>query len=593
MVTRPLSKFKVHLDVDDESKNNSELQDRLYQQKSRGLVNDEIDLLVESYNALTEQNFTYLHEIEMANQELEGRVKERTEELYMKNLEIESIFNSLTQGIFSIDENFRSKGKHSVYLEEILDSNKLEAFNIKETLFDKATMSDEETSMAMSSLSSFYGADSIIWEINAHSLPEELFWTSPKGNKKILEAHWSPIVGREDTIESVVVTLRDVTQLRSLQEEAAEKTKQLQVLIELLEMEKTEFIKFFKAAQKEFNKVDELNKTEFQDQAEKKKVLFRSAHTIKGGARCAGLKTLSGAVHVWEQALDAYVGEDISKDPQISENESLVRNLFSEYETVARDSIEFFEDTAKVVVSIDTIQSLIDSNRTEPEALVIQLEDFLEKQRIENMNTFDNFFSDFENMINSTATATNKEIPVFEVQVEESLKRFEAQQDSFDTIHPAFIHLLSNCVDHGIEVPEKRLSSGKKPQGQINIEVSTDQECIKLRISDDGQGFNVGKIKSIAEGKGLLDKSKEYTDKDIAEFVFEASFSTSDQVSEVSGRGAGMDIVKSIVEDAEGRLFLEADSTYKGPLQPGFAKFSFVMRIPLEFFERYESKSAA
>jgi two-component system chemotaxis sensor kinase CheA len=98
-------------------------------------------------------------------------------------------------------------------------------------------------------------------------------------------------------------------------------------------------------------------------------------------------------------------------------------------------------------------------------------------------------------------------------------------------------------MDHGLESPQARQAAGKPEAGQITLRARPQGTSVVIEVSDDGQGINLPRVREIAVRKGLADPDKTYTNDAIIEFLFQPGFSTSEQVSEVSGRGVGLDVV--------------------------------------------------
>ncbi len=123
------------------------------------------------------------------------------------------------------------------------------------------------------------------------------------------------------------------------------------------------------------------------------------------------------------------------------------------------------------------------------------------------------------------------------------------------------MHLVRNALDHGIESAEERKKNGKKESGTIILKASQRGNHVIIEVKDDGRGINIQRVKEKAIEKGLLDKGAEIDDKELVNFIFTPGFSTKEVVSEVSGRGVGMDVVKEKLAAIGG--FAEID-TEKG-----------------------------
>ncbi len=120
------------------------------------------------------------------------------------------------------------------------------------------------------------------------------------------------------------------------------------------------------------------------------------------------------------------------------------------------------------------------------------------------------------------------------------------------------MHVLRNAVDHGIEAPEARVAAGKPRQGRIGLSFVREGNSIVVRCTDDGAGLDFGAIRRIAERKGMLLPGKEYTEDSLARLILAPGFSTREDASQVSGRGVGMDIVYSRVQELKGMLALHS-----------------------------------
>lgn len=178
-------------------------------------------------------------------------------------------------------------------------------------------------------------------------------------------------------------------------------------------------------------------------------------------------------------------------------------------------------------------------------------------------------FNRFPRMIRDTARELGKEIQLNMSGVETELDR-----TVIDEIGDPLIHLLRNSADHGIESKEKRLEMGKSAVGHINLRAYQDGDNVVIEVEDDGQGINVEKVKNKAIERGLVKKeiANTLSQKDIIDFLFKPSFSTSDSITNISGRGVGLDVVKTKIEQLGGVVEVETEAG-KGS--------KFIIRLPL------------
>lgn len=164
-------------------------------------------------------------------------------------------------------------------------------------------------------------------------------------------------------------------------------------------------------------------------------------------------------------------------------------------------------------------------------------------------------FDRFPRMVRDLAQSRSKNI-LFEITGEET----ELDRSLVNNISDPIVHLIRNSVDHGIEPEEERIKLGKPAQGKLSLEARHEGSHVVIEIADDGRGINKDKIKEKAIRRGLLsdDYDAEFSISDAIEILFESGFSTSDEVTDVSGRGVGMDAVRSAVESLSGQVIMKS-----------------------------------
>lgn len=130
----------------------------------------------------------------------------------------------------------------------------------------------------------------------------------------------------------------------------------------------------------------------------------------------------------------------------------------------------------------------------------------------------------------------------------------EIDRNMVEEIYEPLVHMIRNSVDHGIEMPADRVAAGKDPSGTVTISAEQKGGNIVIDIRDDGKGLDCAKIRSKAIERGIISPTDQLDEKAIYELIFHAGFSTRDKVTEVSGRGVGMDVVKKCVERLRGKM---------------------------------------
>ena len=158
-------------------------------------------------------------------------------------------------------------------------------------------------------------------------------------------------------------------------------------------------------------------------------------------------------------------------------------------------------------------------------------------------------FNRFPRMVRDTAQKLGKEID-FIVEGKET----ELDRNVIEMIGDPLIHLIRNAIDHGIETPEERVKKGKLRKGKLLLKASYHESHIVIIIEDDGKGIDVQKIREKAVERGLYDREtvERMSDKEVLDLIFRSGFSTKDEVSDLSGRGVGMDVVRTAIEQING-----------------------------------------
>ena len=138
--------------------------------------------------------------------------------------------------------------------------------------------------------------------------------------------------------------------------------------------------------------------------------------------------------------------------------------------------------------------------------------------------------------------------------------RVEIDRSVLEKMVSPFEHMLRNAIDHGLEQPEVRASRGKNEFGEILVEARQEGNELVLTLRDDGAGLNLERIKQKGFEKSLLEPNVEYSDHQLMQLIFAAGFSTASQVTQLSGRGIGMDVVKAEIEDLGGRVDVDSEA---------------------------------
>jgi chemosensory pili system protein ChpA (sensor histidine kinase/response regulator) len=227
----------------------------------------------------------------------------------------------------------------------------------------------------------------------------------------------------------------------------------------------------------------------------------------------------------------------------------LEMDRFSNMQQLSRALLESLND-------LNSIQGLLDNQTRESETLLLQqsrinteLQEGLMRTR---MVPFSLHLPRLRRLVRQTSNEIKKDVNLV-VSGEEG----ELDRNVLDRVLPALEHMLRNAVDHGMETRAERKKSGKPETGTIHVAISREGTEVVIRISDDGQGIDLDAIRSKAMERGLMKEDSDLTDKEVLRFILESGFSTAQKVTQISGRGVGMDVVNSEIKQLGGSLQID------------------------------------
>jgi len=226
---------------------------------------------------------------------------------------------------------------------------------------------------------------------------------------------------------------------------------------------------------------------------------------------------------------------------------NLVGELVLERNRLLRVFQKLYEEyQSKTIDEFETVMSSLDR-------IVGDLQLAVMKTRMQPVKRL---FQKFPRVVRDLARMLGKEVELV-------LEGEDAEMDKtvLEKLEEPLIHLIRNAVDHGIEPPEERTRMGKTPKGTVRLSAYYHGDRIFIEVADDGRGIDVEKVKKKALERGLItpDRAEKMTDKDILFLIFHPGFSTAEGVSQVSGRGVGMDVVMNTVSAFRGTIDIETE----------------------------------
>jgi HPt (histidine-containing phosphotransfer) domain-containing protein len=520
------------------------------------------------------------------NATLEQRVAERTAQLSQKTNDINAMLQNMSLGVCTVVPGNALHPEYSAHLRQIFSVEEVAGRNLVDCLFDRSTLGVDTKDQITVALGSIIGEAAMMFDLNGHLLPRETLLQGD-GSPKTVQLDWSPIVGEAQTVEKVLMIAQDVTQMRELERASAQQQAELEIISKIIAIAIGKFNDFVDSATKFIAGNRELlRETGGARDSETIALLFRNMHTIKGNARTYDLRLVTDAAHAAEQTYDR-----LRKDPDAVWDAAQMLTELDAVEAAVARYVEVNENklgrkgrAADLLTSrgvfvgndeIATLKSLVAalpeatgaSNLSSLRATIGHL-GYIPLQRL---------VSGCVDSLSSLAKELNKPTPI--VQFVDSDIGFTSQ--FAEALKSSLIHVVRNSMDHGIEMPEERLRAGKPPAGTLSFTCQRHDDQLELHVSDDGRGLALHALFRKGVSLGLFQAADKPPRQAVADIVFRSGLSTASQVSQVSGRGVGMDAARAFLAEQGAGVAIEL---LDEATELGFAPFQFVISVPAAAF---------
>jgi two-component system chemotaxis sensor kinase CheA len=307
------------------------------------------------------------------------------------------------------------------------------------------------------------------------------------------------------------------------------------------------------------------------DDAEVKQELLRRAHTIKGNASCVGLTSVTTFAHAYEELLERIHENSMHADPAVvtlllsgidtfrrlivAPNGGNAQRTAARSVRVGAEKLDRMLNLAgEIAIARGRVQQMLATRDFDADSLteIERQVDLLQSELQElimraRMVAVGPLFRSYERTVRDTAASHGKSAHLVTIGEE-----VEVDTTAVEMLRDPLTHMIRNAIDHGLELPEERIANGKPAAGTITLEARHEAGTIVIRISDDGAGIRVGG--------------------DHLNVIFEPGFTTSDTVTDLSGRGMGMDVVRRAVDSLRGTIAID---TREGE------GTTFTIRLPL------------
>lgn len=501
---------------------------------------DETGRLANNFNLMTKEISRLLSELRMYSKNLEKMVDERTEELN-KALDMQkAMMDSLGQGFFIFDEDgtvLPVYSKASISMFDSVPQDKFVGDLLQIPEKEKESFRDFCNQLA---------DEPIPFKDLVEMAPKKII--SKDQRQIFLEYH--PIREQNGQITGTVVVSTDKTEEVIALEQADLKNKYVQMIVKILG-NRTRFLSFLSdygntlenikiCLDKNTSKNNQIN------------FLMQNMHTIKGNASIFHLDQIPKYAHDYESEL-AKIKELPQKDQEAELLESLSR--ITNLEKMMDD---FIKTNGKVlgisswkninpelniaVKKLEQFHSILKENHSPDQLINHFTENILSQPVVE-------LIGHYREQIQEIADDQEKELAPLEIEGGETRVICGKHGELFTLL----VHAFRNAVDHGIETPEERVSIGKKQAGRIKITIRKELNFLNIKLTDDGRGIDPKIIRSKLKEKNIP-FSEDESDGQIIQHIFDPDFSTRSIITDISGRGIGMNTIKDHVIKMNGRI---------------------------------------
>lgn len=210
--------------------------------------------------------------------------------------------------------------------------------------------------------------------------------------------------------------------------------------------------------------------------------------------------------------------------------------------------LDITQNVSRTIYDLNSLYRAYKEDDMKMRLIIDEMESMVKNIRVLPISTV---FNSFSRMVRDIANEKGKDID-FEIEGKDTC----ADKKIIEEIKTPLIHILRNAIDHGIETKEERIANGKSPVGRILLSAKQDDNKVIIDVFDDGQGFNLEKIKDRAVARGFLTQEDidSMTDEAIMNIIFWPGFTTGDSITSISGRGIGLDVVKTKISQLNGKV---------------------------------------
>ena len=501
-------------------------------EKSLNKGNNELEIVEDSMNSMIENLSNAKVTLDKYSSGLEKEVEK-------KSKKIEAQYQDFKNLLFNLDQGFLIFDKEGIV--------KAESTEITKELFNTDPMNKKVEDIFQLSSSEKMNFNKWLSHVFKNLVPfKDLLPLAPKNfdklKGKVVSLDYKPIYedNKSKKIDKIICTATDVTEKVKLEKEAQLEKDKAKRISNILDRP-LEFLDLMNDSEEV---LDHYNKNIRDSRPDK---IFRSFHTLKARFASFNLNDIVEAIHNLESFLNEIETDwsitNINKSRELIDYINYSRSNFIKDNNrlieIANNSINNSDDSGNVISLKNHINNFFDVYQKN---FILKEVSFLFKQ-----------------FISPTMELAKQQDKLVEIKIDKS--DIHINPDSYKELFSSLLHVFRNAIDHGIESREERVAKNKKEMATLYIFFDrTGDTTFKTIIKDDGRGIDPKVIKEIASQKESF-KSLAFdklSEKEIIQLIFEPGFSSKEEVSEISGRGVGMDAVKTEVESLKGTIKVDS-----------------------------------
>lgn len=531
---------------------------------------DELDVVADAINSMSDkvrdhykEQVKFRNQLQELNESLDHRVKEQTAKLAEEKRQITILLDNMKQAVFRVNTDSKIVAPISEYSKEIFGVD-IEGKNVFDVVFSQGDLDTGTQESVRSALHMAYGESSLQWMLSEPTLPLKL--RLEKFSKTVRLAY-EPLYTSSDELSHILFVLEEVTELERLEEQRKKKDKELALLRSFASTSEKERSDYFSVLSNQLQSVESQLKAPLSKESLTE--IYRTLHTIKGNARMLQFDEVAETTHIFENQISSLLDNLKSKLPleklEVDKAKQLAKTLREVCVKTANTGVHFF-GTALVLATkqgskgeqnqyhhvlkenLETLQLVVQNIQQRHNSThVHQISQAVEQLLYVDLR---DGFERLPPMVKEISNNLGKRVKlVFEgdnLSVPPSLQK---------RITDALIQVVRNSLDHGLEPPKERADAGKSKEGLIKVfwQARAGGD-LSILIKDDGRGIDTERVLKKAWDIGIIAKDSRPSDKEVIQLIFEPTLSTSEQVSDISGRGVGMTVIGDIVKDLKGQV---------------------------------------